>query len=308
MKRIITIIVLCLFFATALLVGCKDEKTGSITNPTETMLAGKTTFQVDNTIQPIVEDVLAVFGSIYTKANITQINRSESDIVNALLRDSASVVILTRQLTESEEAHFLNMKIKPRVTPFAKDALALIVSKSSTDSIVNLEEVYKVMRGKASTSVKQLVFDKPSSSTVRYIMQQAGVKQLPITGVYSLKSTEEVIKFVHDNTGAIGVIGVNWLVQPPQEVGKYVENIKVLGVNNTNDVKGAKKYYKPSQSDIATGLYPLTRTLYVLNYEGRDGLGTGFANYVSAPDGQRIILKSGLLPVTIPPREIEIVK
>jgi len=308
MKRIITIIVLCLFSATALLVGCKDEKTGSITNPTETMLAGTTTFQVDNTIQPIVEDVLAVFGSIYNKANITQINRSESDIVNALLRDSASVVILTRQLTESEEAHFLNKKIKPRVTPFAKDALALVTSKSSTDSIVNLEEVYKVMRGKVSTSVKQLVFDKPSSSTVRYIMQQAGVKQLPITGVYSLKSTEEVIKFVHDNTGAIGVIGVNWLVQPPQEVGKYVENIKVLGVNNTNDVKGAKKYYKPSQSDIATGLYPLTRTLYVLNYEGRDGLGTGFANYVSAPDGQRIILKSGLLPVTIPPREIEIVK
>jgi phosphate transport system substrate-binding protein len=82
----------------------------------------------------------------------------------------------------------------------------------------------------------------------------------------------------------------------------------VLGVNNAKVDKGAKKYYKPSQSDIATGLYPLTRTLYVLNYEGRDGLGTGFANYVSAPDGQRIILKSGLLPVTIPPREIEIVK
>jgi phosphate transport system substrate-binding protein len=32
----------------------------------------------------------------------------------------------------------------------------------------------------------------------------------------------------------------------------------------------------------------------------------GFANYISAPDGQRIVLKSGLLPETIPTREIEV--
>jgi len=308
MKRIFAIALLCLFAATLFLISCKNDKSGSITNPQETMLAGNITFQVDNTIQPIVEDVLAIFGSVYTKAHITQVNRNESDIINALLRDSASVAILTRELTEGEEAHFLNKKIKPRVTPFAKDALALITSKAATDSVVNLEEVYKVMQGKTSTTVKQLVFDNTSSSALSYLMQQAGVKQLPISGVYSLKSTQEVIKFVHDNAGSIGVIGVNWLVQPPQELGKYVENIKVLGVDNVKVNKGVKKYYKPSQSNIATGLYPLIRTLYVLNYEGRDGLGTGFANYISSEDGQRIILKSGLLPLAIPPREIEIVK
>lgn len=308
MKRIFTIALICLFTATGFLIGCKNDKSGSITNPQETMLAGTVTFQVDNTIQPIVEDVLAIFSSVYTKAHITQVNRNESDIVNALLRDSASIAILSRELTESEEAHFLNKKIKPRITPFAKDALALITSKSATDTIINLEEVYKVMQGKTSAVIKQLVFDNASSSTVTYLMQQAAVKQLPISGVYSLKNTEEVIKFVHDNAGSVGVIGVNWLVQPPQELGKYVENIKVLGVDNAKVDKNIKKYYKPSQSDIATGFYPLVRTLYVLNYEGRDGLGTGFANYLSSEDGQRIILKSGLMPITIPPREIEIVK
>ena len=308
MKRIFVITSLCLITLTGFFISCKDDKPGSITNPQETMLAGTISFQVDKTVQPIVEDVLAIFSSVYTKAHITQVNRDENDIVNALLRDSASVAILTRELTDEEEAHFLNKKIKPRVTPFAKDALALITSKNTTDSIVSLEEVYKVIQGKATTTVKQLVFDNASSSTVSYIMKQAGVKQLPISGVYSLKSTEEVIKFVHDNAGSIGIIGVNWLVQPPQELGKYVENIKVLGVDNVKVDKEIKKYYKPSQSDIATGLYPLTRTLYVLNYEGRDGLGTGFANYISSEDGQRIILKSGLLPLTIPPREIEIVK
>ena len=82
----------------------------------------------------------------------------------------------------------------------------------------------------------------------------------------------------------------------------------MLGVDNVKIDKKVKKYYKPSQSDIATGSYPLTRKLYVLNYQGRPGLGMGFANYISAPEGQRIILKSGLLPVEIPPREIEVRK
>lgn len=305
MKRIVAIAILCLITTTGIIIGCKNE-TNSNSAPEETMTAGAITIQVDNTIQPIVEDVLAVFGSVYGKAHITQVNRNESDIVNALLRDSASVVVLTRELTKGEEAHFIANGITPKTTQFATDALALITSKKSTDTIVNLGEVYKVLQGKTSTTVKQLVFDNAGSSTVQYLMQRAGVKQLPISGVYSLKSTEEVIKFVHDNTGSIGVVGVNWLVQPPQELGNYVENIKVLGVDNVKFDKGAKHYYKPSQSNIATGSYPLTRKLYVLNYQGKNGLGTGFANYISAPEGQRIILKSGLLPDKIPTREIEV--
>ena len=306
MKRIFAIALLCLCTVTCVIISCKGDADKGITAQEETMTAGAVIIQVDNTVQPIVEDVLAVFGSVYTNAHITQVNRNENDIVNALLRDSARVAVLTRELTEGEQAHFQKKNIKPVTTHFASDAVALIASKSATDSVVNLEDVYKVLQGKEAGAVKQLVFDNASSSTLRYLLEQAGVKQLPISGVYSLKSTEEVLKFVQDNTGSVGVIGVNWLVQPPQELSKYVENIKVLGVDNVKIDKKAKKYYKPSQSNIATGFYPLVRKLYLLNYQGKDGLGTGFANYLTAPEGQRIILKSGLMPVTIPPREIEV--
>jgi phosphate transport system substrate-binding protein len=46
----------------------------------------------------------------------------------------------------------------------------------------------------------------------------------------------------------------------------------------------------------------------VLNYQGYAGLGTGFASFVVGDTGQRIVLKSDLLPITIPDRNIIIRK
>lgn len=302
-------LVTAVIIGSAVFVSCKNEpKTVNAQQDQidENMTYGNLTLYTDVTVQPIVEDVTAVFSSIYTKAHITQVNKNESDIVNAMIRDSAQVAVLTRMLTDEEQANFTKTGIKPKITHFATDALALITNKIATDTVINLEEVYKVLQGNNSSSIKQLVFDGAGSSTIQMLMKGAGVTKIPSKGVYSLKSTQDVIKFVHDNAGSIGVVGVNWLVQSPQQLEQYVENIKVVGVDNVKIDKGEKKYYKPTQSNIADGSYPLTRKLYLLNYQGKLGLGMGFANYITAPDGQRIILKSGLLPVKIPPREIEV--
>ena len=307
--RYIYVGVVAAFIGSGVFFACKNDTAASEkTQVEETTIAGNLNLQVDATIQPIVEDVLAVFTSVYPKAHILQVNRSESDIVNAMMRDSSTVVVLARELEPNEKAHFDKFNIKPRITHFATDALALVTNKTSVDTVVNLEDVYKVLRGEEAATVKKLVFDNPNSSTLQMLMKNAGVTKIPANAVYSLNNTQEVLKFVTENAGTIGVVGVNWLLQAPQELQQYVDNVRVLGVDNVKIDKKVKKYYKPSQSDIATGSYPLTRKLYVLNYQGRPGLGMGFANYISAPEGQRIILKSGLLPVEIPPREIEVRK
>jgi len=271
----------------------------------ESLTYGKATILVDNTIQPIVEDVLAVFHSVYNNAHIHQVNLPENELMRAL-RDTSQIAVMPRRFTAEEEAHFRNRKIEPKVTEFATDAIALITSRTATDTVLELEELYRAMRGNTSSKVTKLVFDNANSSTVKFLMQQAGVKTLPSKNIYALKSNEEVIKFVRANNDAIGIVGVNWMLQPPNELVEDVENVRVLALDNVKNDKAGKKYYKPSQGNIARGLYPLTRKLYVLNYQGKKGLGMGFATYISAPEGQRIILKSGLVPIKIPPREVEV--
>jgi phosphate transport system substrate-binding protein len=50
----------------------------------------------------------------------------------------------------------------------------------------------------------------------------------------------------------------------------------------------------------------LYRTVYIISREARAGLGSGFTAFVAGDKGQRIILKSGLVPATAPIRIVEI--
>lgn len=268
--------------------------------------SGEENILVDESFAPILEDEEYIFENTYADASLNLIMKSENELLNLFLSDSAQVAVMSRLLTKEESKYFESKKIKIRVNRFAIDGIALISHKSSKDSTADVADIISRLRGQNS-AIKDLVFDNANSSTIRYFKDLAGIKEIPSSGIYALKSNSEVIKFVNDNPGSIGVVGVNWMVQPPVELESIVKNLKILKVRNIRGKPGSDAYYKPNQNDIALGLYPLTRSLYIINCEGGAGLGTGFAAFLAGDRGQRIVLKSGLLPDSIPSREINIV-
>ncbi|WP_395050409.1 PstS family phosphate ABC transporter substrate-binding protein [Flavobacterium sp.] len=267
----------------------------------ESILKGTATIFVDETLTPIIEDQVAIFESNYD-AKINIVSMSESEAVISLFKEKSGIAVLTRNLTLNENKIFGQKKITPKITKFATDAIAFISNKSNKDTLVELKSIIEFMQGRPNSSIKGLVFDNPNSSTVRYMNELAGIQAIPEKGVYSFKSNQEVIKFVAQNSGMIGVVGVNWLSQPMPDMQKYVDKVNVLSVKSLTGVN----FYPPSQNNIAEGKYPLARDLYVINGQGYSGLGMGFASFVAGDIGQRIILKSGLLPVRIPGRKINI--
>jgi phosphate transport system substrate-binding protein len=285
--------VMVMFFA------CKQSE-GSKNNE-ETILKGSTTVLVDETLKPIVEDQIEVFESRYD-AKIAMNAKSETEVVQALVKDVAGIAILSRTLTAQEAKIFEGKKITPKITKFATDAIAFIGNKNNNDTLIALQDVIHFMQGKSQTNIKGLVFDNPNSSTVRYMNELAGLKDIPKNGIYSFKTNEEVIKFVSENNGMIGVVGVNWLTQPSVAMRDEVEKVNVLSVKSTTE----NGFVYPSQNNIAEGKYPLARDLYIINCQGFSGLGMGFASFVAGDIGQRIILKSGLMPVRTPGRKISI--
>ncbi|MFV5693814.1 PstS family phosphate ABC transporter substrate-binding protein [Flavobacterium sp. LB3P122] len=290
-----------IFFAVIFLLFACNQANSS--KEKETIIKGTTTIYVDETLTPIVEDQVAVFESNY-EAKIKLISKSESETVNSLFNKKAAIAILSRNLTNKELSIFDQRKIIPKVTVFATDAIAFISNKNNKDTIVALKDVIKFMQGKQVASIKGLVFDNPNSSTVRYMNSLAGLNAIPEKGVFSFKTNDDVIKYVSENDGMIGVVGVNWLSQPMPAMQKFVDNVNTLGVIGDK----SDKSYTPSQNNIAEGKYTLARDLYIINCQGYSGLGMGFASFVAGDIGQRIILKSGLLPVRIPSRNIKIRK
>jgi len=280
------------------LYSCKGDKE-NIENK-ETILTGSTSILVDESILPIIEDQVAVFESQYD-ATIKLIPQSEKESVQSFVNNKAQTIILARKLNAIERAIFKNKKITPLETPFAIDAIALIKNKKSKDSIQDISEIVAFLKGN-SKNIKGLVFDNANSSTARYFLKLAGLKNMPETGVFSFKTNEEVIQYVAQNEGMIGVVGINWIFQPSPTAKKILENITVLSVKD----KTTKDYIYPSQENIASRKYPLARVLYSINCQGYEGLGIGFASFISGEIGQRIILKSGLAPVREPSRNISI--
>lgn len=272
----------------------------------ETVIKGTTTIYVDQTLQPIVEDQVSVFESQYD-AKLNLVNKSESEIVNDLLTGKTRIAVLSRKLTDEEGNYFKQKKITPKITHFASDAIVFITNNKSQDTLVDLQEVINLLQEKES-KIKGLVFENPNSSTVSYLNTLAGVKSGQKKNIYSLNSHKEVLEYVSKNDGTIGVIGLNLLVQPYEDTQQYLDNIVVMSVRNVKSQPNNTLYYKPTQLNLGEGLYPLKRPVYLLNYQGTAGLGMGFASFVAGEIGQRIVLKSGLLPVRIPSRELNVRK
>jgi phosphate transport system substrate-binding protein len=275
------------------------NKSDSSNTNKESILKGSASIFVDETLIPIVEDQVAIFESKYD-AKIKIVPKSEVEIIVGLFKEKSGIAILTRNLTVEENKIFAQKKITPKITKFATDAIAFISNKSNKDTIVELEGVIAFMRGKQIPSIKGLVFDNPNSSTVRFMKELARVNTVPKDGVYSFKTNDEVIKFVAQNDGMIGVVGVNWLTQPMPNMQTYIDKVNSLSVKGLRETK----FYSPSQNNIAEGKYPLARNLYLINAQGFSGLGMGFASFIAGDIGQRIVLKSGLLPAYMPGRKL----
>ena len=290
-KIIITLVILVLvFFA------CNQVSQGK-----ETITKGVTEVYVDETLLPIVEEQKEVFESIYKYAEIKLIAKPETVLVKDLMNLDAKILILPRELTTDEVAHLRSKSYIGKITPLATDAIVAIVNSSESIDKVTTQEIYDILQGKITK--RQLVFDNENSSTLNFLMNKAGINRLPKTGVTALKNSNEVITFVSENKNYIGFVGVNWMLSPSADSEEAIKNVKVLAVGNS-----LEKAVKPTQTAIYTGEYPFIRKVFMLNYQGKAGLGMGFASFIAGDVGQRIILKSGLLPHSIPPRELRIRK
>lgn len=277
------------------------------TGVAETRTSGTTTLLVDETFARILDDQIQVFKSDYPEATVKTIGGNENEILPDFINGKVKMIILSRMLKPAEQKYYKQKQYPIFVDRFAIDAIALITNAASIDTNITTTAVFDVMKG-IGNGKNNLVFDNAYSSTLRYFIDSAKITALPKTGVYTLKSNNDVIKYVAQNKNYIGVVGVNWLVESNKAMLPYLSKIKVMGVKKIGAKKGRDEYYKPSQTNLINGLYPFLRNVYIINCEGKDGLGTGFANWLSSPRGQLIVLKSGLGPHQLISRDFNIKK
>jgi len=264
----------------------------------DTILTGNASVWVDESIMPIVEDEQAVFESQY-KGRLRLQAATETAIIQSLIKGQGpKIALITRPLSVQEQKAIKAHDVKPKVTLWGYDGLALIVSKTTKDTLISWQELKTLLIKGKGPHFKGLVFDNINSSTARTLQEVLQVSRS--TQVYSMHNHREVVDYIAQHPGFVGVVGVNWMMQPPIELYEQLQGLRTLYVENPKE----KAYFYPSQDAMASTQYLLMRPLYLINVQGYAGLGKGFAAFIAGERGQRILLKSGLVPEHYPSRKL----
>lgn len=294
-------LIFLLYFTTILYYGCNSSDA-----PTDTPTTGKLAICVDETYKPLIDSEIDTFNSIYKYAEVTVKYKAESEVFNDLMNDSVRLIVVPRKLNKDELKQFEKWQIVPRVTKIAYDAVALIGSKDLQDSSYTIAELKTLLvaEGKNSGSNKiKVVFDNNNSSTISFLKEKTGAIKFS-SNCYALNSSNAVLDYVSKEKNSIGIIGVNWISDKDDTTNfSFLKTAKVLEISQGLNSESLKPY----QAYIAQKKYPLYREVYMVSKEAYTGLGAGFTAFVASERGQRIVLKFGLVPATMPVRLVEII-
>lgn len=307
--------------ALGMLSSCSEKKKDPNAR-TDTYATGKISFGADESFSPIIDEEMQVFHHTYKDATVVPQYMSESEGMNLLLKDSLLMMFTSRDFKQSEYDNLKKRQRFPISIHIGYDALAIIANKDNTDSCICVDDVKRILTGEAlhwkdinpaSASRGEIfvAFDNKTSSTVHFVEDSIlGGKPITTPNAFATKKTADVIKYVEENPGAIGIIGSNWLNDKRDTTNlTFNRNIRVMLVSKHAPATW-KNSYKPYQAFIYYDKYPFIRRLYALlnDERGRYGLPYGFAQFIISQRGQMILFKAGLLPAygNIAIREVKV--
>lgn len=290
-----------------------EKKANSSTTGTMTMVC-------DETFRNIMEQEIDVFEYQYPDAHVLARYATQGEALDSLLSLNTRTVVIARDLTKKEKDYLKGKRRNVKTAKIAVDAIALIVNKDNPCSMLTTKEVGDILSGSSmrwddlepsKLGEISIVFDNQQSSLVQFMRDSLlnGGDLGP--NVYAQGSIPAVVETVSKNPNAIGVLGVTWITSDmksaeltadelaqsvlsdePIQGASLSQDVKVLKLRRPDEVTA----YKPYQQNIFDGTYPLYRPIYMVTTGVSGSLASGFYSFVTGDIGQKIIMKTGIMP------------
>ncbi len=299
------------FLVVFTIVSCSPKKKDK--NDGNTMRSGFIKIAVDESMASVMQNEIDVFSGLFP-AEIEPIFTTENNAIELLKIDTVRLAVTTRGLTAAEMNYFKEKSFTPKVIRVAIDAIALVINPNNPDSIINVQNLKRILTGEVKNwneiypSSKlgkiQVVFDNTNSSIVRYAADSI-CRDKPLSkDLNALELNKEVVAHVAKTPNALGLIGVSLISNEKDSASvDFTKKVQVMRVSKEENPDRYNSV-QPYQYYIYTMQYPLTRDIFIILKDFRGELPTGFTNFVAGDKGQRIIKSAGLLPVTMPVNNI----
>lgn len=259
---------------------------------------GSINVSADESFKPIIDELAKVYESNRPRTKINVTYKPEADCFKDFFVDSVRMIIATRPYTpEEKEVMVDSFSVSPDYRAVARDAIAVIVNPSATDSIFTMAEIKAILTGKFSKKLIPVFDGVKATSTVRFIIDSVLRGDSLTKDAVAARSSTGVLDYIAKTPNAIGFVGVSWIGNPedPEQVS-YLEKVRMARLES-NYLQG--HFVKPYQDDIYTKNYPLVRDLVYILKENYKGLGYGFAGFMTSEIGQLIFRRAYLVPLII---------
>lgn len=302
--------------------GCDFDKIKSVTT------TGEMSIVVDENVEKLMQDEIKEFERMNPEAKVNMkivpTKVAKADLING----DTKFAVVTRNFTEEEKAVIEKNKITVKEYPIAIDGIGFIVNNKNPIERVTSEDLKQIFTGgfiswkdiksdqdgdqnkevnkffsKSNEKIK-LFIQRKNSSTYDYVLDSI-LKKTEYSATAQICSTSvQVMNGVRDNENAIGIINMNWMTLGKTDT--IDSTVKALRVSRISDSGFQRDYAEFHQGLIFNAKYPYRRSIYVLTTEEGMKLSTGFIIFLLGTDGQKIVLKNSLVPLTQPVRTIQI--
>ncbi len=271
---------------------------------------------VDETVTPVIKAEAEVFEVMDTLGTLKIDYIPEGKAIKNVLDLKSMMAVATRQLTQKEEDFLKEKSYVARQTWIASDAIALITNLSQGDTILSEKNVRDILTGKITnwnqlnkknpSQPIKIVFDNQNSSLVRYMADSICKGQKLAVNTFAMDVNRDVIDYVARTPGVLGFIGTSWIVDKDDSLHlSFHKKIKVMSISPGEEVDPLNSF-KPYQAYISDGVYPFGRKIYTINIEPVSGKASRFASFIAGNRGQRIILKTGIVPAIAQTRVVSV--
>ena len=277
-----------------LLTGCKSYREKEAELP-DSRSKGTINVSADESFKPVIDEMVQVYESNRPGTKIIVHYKPEAECLKDMLVDSVRMIIATRTYNEEERSLLVDsMKVMPKTMTVARDGIAVIVHPSAPDSLFRMTDIRQILTGRFKKNLIPVFDGLKATSTVRFIIDSVLRGDTLTTKAMAARSSEAVLDYVSRTPEAVGFIGVSWIGNSEDSSQlSFLKKIRVAGIECT-DIPDA--FVKAYQANIYIKRYPMVRDLVYILKENYNGLGNGFANFMSGEIGQLIFRRAYLAP------------
>lgn len=264
--------------------------------PAKGTLKGKLVIKGSDTILPLAQAWAEEFMNRNPDVSISVTGGGSGVGISALLDGTCDIANASRNLTSSEAERAKKLGIDIYETKVAIDGISIIVNPQNPLKNITLLQLKEIYTGRLKSwkeiggpdvKISPVGRDTPSGTYELFKEKVLGGESYA-PSVINTPSNNQIATTVSQDLGAIGYVGVAY-AEEFAKIGK----VKILAVAKDKN----SQPILPNPEKIKGEEYPLYRYLFNYTRGKPTGLAKEYLDFVTSPDGQKIVEKVGYIPL-----------